>query len=100
MADVAKGRQIPSGVSTHSVTTDRADENPAVEAKSDRPEFISQGTLVELEQTGMAIDPRNGRLIVGKSVADARYEEVPAGESASDVAARLGATRATYEFTK
>lgn len=99
MADVAKGR-TPAGVSTHSVTTDRADERKDVQADSGRPEFISEGLRVELEQNGWAIDPRNGKVIVGKGTEDARYEEVRAGESASDVAARIGATRATNERTK
>lgn len=98
MADVAKGR-TPAGVSTHSVTTDRADEAKA-QSGTGRPEFISEGLRVELEQNGWAIDPRNGKVIVGKGVEDARYEEVRAGESASDVAARVGATRATNERTK
>lgn len=99
MADVAKAK-TPAGVSTHSVTTDRADEKPAASAQSDRPEFISEGTRVELEQNGWAIDPRNGRVMVGKDVASARYEEVRPGEQASDVAARVGATKATNELTK
>jgi hypothetical protein len=97
MADVAKPR---TPVTTQSVTTDRADEKTTVQAQSDRPEFISQGTWVELEQNGWAIDPRNGRKIVGTTVENARYEDPAKRVQASDVAAEVGATRATNEHTK
>lgn len=98
MADVAKGR-TPSGVSTQSVRTAETGDKPAVQENRDRPDFLSEGTRAELEQNGWALDPRNGRKIVGTGPDDMRYEDPDAAVQASDVAARVGATRATNEHT-
>jgi hypothetical protein len=76
---------------THMVTKTKTDDRPAVERAAtpsparadggpvaapvvDRPERLSQGVLAELEMHGEAVDPMNGRRIVGSSLADARYE--------------------------
>jgi hypothetical protein len=77
----------------------------AAEQKSDRPEWIPEGTRAELAERGEAIDPRDGRRLVGSGTDDARYEEVAvdrkgARVQASDVAGSIGATRATNEHTK
>lgn len=110
MADVAKGKEVTS------VTTDRADERSAVEkaatpsparaqggpvaqTKPSKPIFISEGMRAELEMHGEARDA-DGRRVVGTGTNDARYEDAVAGVQASDVAAQVGATRATNERTK
>lgn len=75
----------------------RAQGGPVASEHPARPEWIPEGTRAELEANGEAVDPRNGRLLVGTGADDARYAEPGRrrGVQASDVAGSVGATAAT-----